>query len=218
MARRLYVRRSGSGNIDDNWGIYYSTNGGASYTAIETGLINPADGNTPVVTVDTELDLSNLRVKIATAKVNDDDAGVAHIWDVWLEGGVTPCISITPDKYDFGLISEGAAVETTLTCFTITNNSASPINVTIGGTDATGGVTWILSDDATPGANIYGLKAGLKGGDYTIIVRKNGPYNILVSDLGASANQSWGFKLYAPTTMNDGVPKTGTLTLTATAA
>ena len=85
-ARKLYIRRSGTGNTNDTWGIYYSTNGGTSYTAIETGLTNPAKGNTEAVTIDIGLDLSNLQVKISTSKSAEPDGGFADIWDVWLEG------------------------------------------------------------------------------------------------------------------------------------
>lgn len=85
-ARRLYIRRSGAGNTDDTWGIYYSTNGGSSYTPIEEGLINPAKGNTTAVTIDTGLDLSNLWIKISTYKSKGPDGGSADIWDIWLEG------------------------------------------------------------------------------------------------------------------------------------
>lgn len=89
-ARRLYIRRSGTGNTDDTWGIYYSTNGGSSYTAVETGLINPTKGNTTAVTIDTGLDVSNLWVKISTSKSKGPDGGFADIWDVWLEGDYSP--------------------------------------------------------------------------------------------------------------------------------
>lgn len=85
-ARRLYIQRSGSGNSNDTWGIYYSTNGGSGYTPIETGLTNPSLGNTTAVTIDTGLDLSNLVVKIATLKSAGPDNGYAEIYDVWLEG------------------------------------------------------------------------------------------------------------------------------------
>ncbi len=85
-ARRLYIRRSGTGNTDDPWGIHYSTDGGSNYTPIETGLTNPAKGNTTAVTIDTGLTLSNLWVKIETFKAAGPDGGFADIWDVWLEG------------------------------------------------------------------------------------------------------------------------------------
>jgi len=100
----------------------------------------------------------------------------------------------------------------------VTNGSGFAINITIGGIDMTGGITWTLADDGSPGTNIYGLKAGLEGGSYDIIVKKNTPYSALVSGLADSVTQRWGLKLYVPTTFSDGIQKTGTITLTATAA
>ena len=83
--RRLYVRRSGTGNSDDSWGIWYSTNGGTDWTAIETGLTNPSVGTTTAVTISTSLDLSQLEVKVSTIKNGSNDGGYAYIYDVWLE-------------------------------------------------------------------------------------------------------------------------------------
>ena len=81
----------------------------------------------------------------------------------------------------------------------------------------TGGITWTLSDNATPGADSYGLRAGLEEDEsYTIILKKNGPYNTLVSDLPSLATQRWGLELLSPTVFSDTVQKSGTVTLTAT--
>jgi len=82
----------------------------------------------------------------------------------------------------------------------------------------TGGVTWTLSDTATPASNVYGLKAGLDGGSYNIIVKKNSPFNDLVTSLADSGTQDWGLQLLAPTAFSDGALKTGTVTLTASAS
>jgi len=131
-----------------------------------------------------------------------------------------PDISNAPSFYNFGSVAEGATPASELTHFTVTNNSSFAVNITISGNDMTGGgFTWTLSDGAIPGPNTYGLMAGLEGGGYTIIVRKNSPYNTLVSNLAASGGtQRWGLQLYAPTTFSDGAAKTGTVTLTATSA
>jgi hypothetical protein len=127
-------------------------------------------------------------------------------------------ISNTPNSHDFGSVAEGVSPETGLTNFSVTNNSGVAINITISGVDMTGGITWTLADDGSPGTNICGLKAGLEGGSYDIIVKKNAPYNTLVSGLAGSATQKWGLKLYVPTSFSDGVQKIGTITLTATVA
>jgi hypothetical protein len=134
------------------------------------------------------------------------------------EEAMTPDISNTPSSHDFSAVAEGVSPETGLTNFSVTNNSGFAINITISGTDMTGGITWALADDGSPGTNIYGLKAGLEGGDYTITVKKNAPHSTLVSGLAGLATQKWGLKLYVPTSFSDGVQKTGTVTLTATVA
>ncbi len=127
-------------------------------------------------------------------------------------------ISNSPSSHAFGTLSEGSTKDTGLTHFTVTNNSAFAVNISIGGTDMTGGVTWELSDTATPGTNRYGLMAGLETGSYDIIVKKTEPFNPLVSELAASNTQRWGLQLFAPTSFTDGVVKEGTVTLTATQA
>jgi hypothetical protein len=120
--------------------------------------------------------------------------------------------------YAFGVLAEGATPVTGLDHFTITNLSGFAIDVTISGTDMLGGTTWTLDDNATPGLNTYGLKAGLDGGDYTIKVKKTAPYNVLKAALGAGATQKWGLKMYAPTGMTDPTAKSGTVTVTAVAS
>ncbi|MBA7588061.1 hypothetical protein ES708_30109 [subsurface metagenome] len=70
---------------------------------------------------------------------------------------VLPPILNTPDNYPFGVVNESSTTETGLTYFTVTNNSGYDVNITIGGTDMTGGTAWTLSDTATPGIDTYGL-------------------------------------------------------------
>ena len=106
---------------------------------------------------------------------------------------------------------------TGLTFFTVENLSGGAVDITISGTDMTGGgYTWDLADDGSPGDMTYALKAGLDGGDYTIIVRETATYNTLVSSLADSGTQDWGLKMWTPTTFdNEGNEKSGTITLTA---
>jgi len=139
--------------------------------------------------------------------------------------GLPPDISNTPTSFDFGTLSEGGTYETTggLTTayFTVTNSSGFAVNITIGGTDMTGGTTWTLSNDGSAGNMIYGLNAGLEGGSYNVVVRRDPVYNTLVSNLSnvePNNTQKWGLQLLAPTTMSDGASKSGTVTLTATQA
>ncbi len=120
--------------------------------------------------------------------------------------------------YAFGAVAVNATRNSGLTYFTVTNSGSAAVNITISGTDMTGGTAWTLSDTATPGANTVGLKAGLEGGSYATVIRKNPVYNMLVSSLGAGNTQRWGLQLLAPTSFSDGNAKSGTITLTATQA
>lgn len=126
-------------------------------------------------------------------------------------------ISNAPDSFDFGGVVEGSTYTTNLDYFEVTNNSGFAIDISVSGTDMTGGVTWTLSDTATPGTNTVGFKAGLDGADYTIIVKKTAPFNALVTNLADAASQLWGLKMYVPTVFGDGVAKSGTITLTGAA-
>jgi hypothetical protein len=127
-----------------------------------------------------------------------------------------PNISVSPTSYDFGTLAVSTTADTGLTYFTITNTGTCTVDITIGGTDMTGGgYTWTLSDSAIPGDMTYGMKAGLEGGDYTIIVKKTTPYNTLKSGLAVSGTQKFGLKLYTPTGFSDNNAKSGTVTLTA---
>jgi hypothetical protein len=127
-------------------------------------------------------------------------------------------IGDTPGSYAFGSVSEGQTYPTGLDYFTASNNSGFNIDITISGTDMTGGTTWTLADDGNAGVNTIGIKAGLDGGDYTIIVRKTAPYNTLKAALAAGATQKFGIKLYAPTGITDPTAKSGVITLTASAS
>jgi|GEM_PF-2098231 len=129
-------------------------------------------------------------------------------------------ITSTPDSYDFGTLEVNTTAVTGLDYFTITNTGGVAVDITIQGTDLTGGDdTWTLNDEATPGENTYGLKAGLDGGDYTVIVKKSATYNTLKTNLAASATQKWGLKIWMPTSVTgyDGQTMTGTVTLVASA-
>lgn len=127
-------------------------------------------------------------------------------------------IGESPTSYGFGTLGVGAAPSTGLDYFTITNNSGFAIDVLISGTDMSGGNGWVLADDGSPGSDIFGMLAGLEGDAYNIIVKKNTPYNTLVSDMPTDSTQKWGLKFYAPTEFSDGVAKSGTVTLTPIAA
>ena len=126
----------------------------------------------------------------------------------------TPNIGNVPTSYDFGIVQNNDTLATGLTYFTLSNYSSYAVNISISADDMVGDVSWTLSDTATPGPDVYGLKAGLEGGSYNIIVKKNAPYNILVSGLNPGSSQKWGLQLVAPTSMSDGSTKSVSITLT----
>jgi len=203
---------------DDIWGIQYTKNGGTNwYDLVAMGVHNETAMAQSSIALDADQDLTQVQVKLLYDKQTGGDTGVTYIYDIWTRGTYTPPdISNTPNSYNFGTVAESSATETGLTHFTVTNNSAFDVNITISGTDMEGGVTWVLSDTATPGINIYGLKAGRAVESYNIIVKKSSP-NYLVENLaGSGGTQQWGLQLLAPSTMSDGETKSGTVTLTAT--
>jgi len=129
-----------------------------------------------------------------------------------------PNISNSPGSYAFGTLDASSSYQTGLDYFTVTNNSTYPVKISIRGSDMTGGsVNWTLSDNAMPGPDTYGLKAGLDGDgvSYNITVTKNN--NILIDNLADNISQRWGLELWSPTSFSDGVLKSGTVTLTAAA-
>jgi hypothetical protein len=123
-------------------------------------------------------------------------------------------------SYNFGSVNLSGSSSSGLNYFTLTNNSGVSINVNIYGTDMTAGgcTTMTLSDNATAGANTYGLNAGLNGGSYSVVVKKTAPYNELKHELASSATQAWGLQFLSPTsytgTCAGGL--TGTVTIVAT--
>jgi len=131
---------------------------------------------------------------------------ITTIPTIWAVNGGSPVV--VSSNYSTGL-----------TYFNVTNSSGGPINISIGGTNMTGGgYTWVLSDTATAGDMIYGLKAGLSGSSYNITVKLNSPYNTLVGGLPSGAGQLWGLELSTPTIFSDQYEKSGTVILTASCA
>ncbi len=124
----------------------------------------------------------------------------------------TIAITNTPGSYAFGVINLGSTNSTGLTYFTVTNTGNIVVTVTIVATNMTGGVTWTLASSTGP--NQYALRAGISG-SYSVTVTASAA--ILVTTLDAGASQTWGLQLLAPTSFTDGVSKSGTVTLSATA-
>ena len=134
--------------------------------------------------------------------------------------GCSPSISLNTYSWNVNggsPVTEGSNYATGLTYFTITNESGGAVTITVGGTDMTGGgYTWDLSDDGSAGDMIYGMYAGLSGGDYITVVKESQPYNTLKAGLADEGTQDFGLKIYVPTNFDDGNNKSGTIILTAT--
>lgn len=127
-------------------------------------------------------------------------------------------ISLAPGSVDFGVVGAGMIYDTGLDGFSVTNDSGFDVDIFIRGTDMTGGIAWALANDAVPGLDIVGIKAGLEGGSFNIIVKKTAPYNALVLSLPNGNTQKFGLQLLAPTGLSDGVAKTGTVTIAGMAS
>jgi hypothetical protein len=222
----LYLKHYQSGWADDNFlvqiydgSIWHDVQ---SYTSGSGPPTSDTTNNWDIsATIDTwtKIDAAQVRI-IGNGKDKGEDAVDWFIDTVEIRIDYTPAsvpdISNNPGSYGFGNVAEGSTTSTGLTYFTLTNNSGFAIDVTISGTDMTGGVGWTLSDTATPGSDTYGLRAGLEGGSYDIIVKKTGPYNFLITGMpGSGTTQRWGLQLMAPTSFSDGAVKSGTITLTA---
>lgn len=140
-------------------------------------------------------------------------------WCSWgEEESYTVEITNTPDNYGFGMLQIGASSNTSISYFTITNTGNCAADITIQGTDLTGGDdTWELSADASVGENIYGLMAGLNDDDDLFDTVVNLTANSFVTNLAESGTQDWGLNLSMPTSLSgfDGNNMTATITLIA---
>lgn len=225
----LYLTHYQDGWSNDNYNIdVYDGSTWSTVQAYTSGSGPPTTGTTnnwdvsSVLNTWTKIDAAQVRI-IGNGQSAQEDIVDWFVDTVELRiaytPGLPPSISNTPNTYGFLTVAESSTTSTGLTYFTVTNNSAYAVNITIGGTDLTGGTTWTLSDTAIPETDTYGLRAGLEGGSYSIIVKKNGPYNELVGNLAeGGGTQDWGLQLLAPTTFTGGGANSGTVTLTATQA
>jgi len=195
------------------WGTSRGS-GTSRATFTDTGIARPGGGNW------TRADFNSLLIGYELQGDYNPGGGkdppystYSYAYEVYLEVFYT-VLGQAPTSVAFGAVTPGSTPATGLTYFTVTNNSTFAIDIKISGTDMTGGsVPWTLADDGVPGVDTVGLKAGLEGGDYTVVVKKTAPYNTLKASLGASQSQRWGLKLYTPTSFSSGENKTGTITL-----
>lgn len=126
-------------------------------------------------------------------------------------------ITNSPSTYGFGTVAVSTNYSTDTVYFNITNTSSVNIDVAIS-TNATwaGGNTWTHSDAGTPGSTTAAMSATPGTAAWNIIVKNATPNDLYTNT--AATPLSWGLRLAAPTVFDDGVLKTNTVTLTATAS
>jgi len=146
--------------------------------------------------------------------------------DSWLswgsqEAAPAPAITNSPDNYGFGILQVNTTGNTAINYFTLNNTGNCVVDITIQGTDLTGGDdTWTLSGTATPDENIYGLYAGLDDDDDNFDIVVNATANAFVGDLPEATTQAWGLRLCMPTSLSgyDAQQMAGNITLIASAS
>jgi hypothetical protein len=128
-------------------------------------------------------------------------------------------IAITQAEKDFGTVVKNTNYDTTANFFEIVNTSNVTTNLTIYGTDFTGGSGWTLATDgAGAGSDTAGMYAGIVSGSFDIVVSAS-PGTTLKSGLGSSTDQSFHIRLNTPVNdFADGAQKTSTVTVVAAAA
>lgn len=185
----------------------------------------------------TDLDVSSYFTETGTyqfryyMKVWNPNDAAAQVW-AWIDNthldvtpGVVPDISNLPTSKSFDTVSESTDYWSTVTnpptfplddgeCyFTVTNYSGAAVDITVKGTNFTGGVGWTLA--SSPGENIVTVKAGKSGdtveGDMVVLTTSEQTF---ITALADTASKKWEIKLETGT-FTDGVPKSSTVTLTA---
>lgn len=205
----------------DTYGISEIIRNGATSTIYKINDANP-------VTITTNLSTTAMN-NVFRAYTADYSALVTVDWTLARKYTSTePTIgnwtasSVSGSGGSLGMIMMGtmalnSTIESGLDAFSVTNNGNCPIDATIQGTDMVGGTAWTLSDTASPGADTYGMKAGLYGGSYNVIIKKNATYNTLFTNLDVGDTQQFGIQILTATSTTDGAVKKSTVTLNYTA-
>jgi len=187
--------------------------GGRTKKNVANTIANAVPGTGLVITNDQDAETQNVTISTTT------DSGTFALTII-----PPPDIANTPGTWNFGVVDASSSYTTGLSYvenvsgFRITNSTSYAVKITISAGDMTGGDTWLLSDSGAPDATHYTLWAGTPAlGDYTIQVTSGG-VELVASIAGSGGTQDWGLKLMTPTSITDGVTKSGTVTLTATAA
>ena len=130
-------------------------------------------------------------------------------------------VRIYPLSCSFELLRPGD-IRTTDSAFTIYNASNVTVNATISVSGDWIGMTdnWVHSDECNPGANTAGLRAVVEDGNgySSVIVKKNEPYNCLVTNLAPGERRNFALEIYAPTEFSDYTPKENNILVTVSEA
>lgn len=121
---------------------------------------------------------------------------------------------------DFGVVSASSTPYTDTSQIGITNTSTVQTDQTISVTTSTwaGGVTWTHSDTATAGADTAGLESNRGGSwDSGDVIVKNASPNYIYENCPATTDYDYGLQLIAPTSFGDGVEKSITVRVSASA-
>ena len=123
-------------------------------------------------------------------------------------------------SYDFGTVRTGLLSNTTTNRLYVVNSSSVSTDITIG-TNSTiwcaNGLSWAHSETAASGNSTAGLKSSHGTGNFTTVVRNATP--LMLYNTCTSGTTSWAFELQlvTPNEYADGVQKSITVRLTATA-
>jgi hypothetical protein len=150
------------------------------------------------------------------------------IYCTYTPGGGTPDMTNSPASKAFGVVAanstnyaKGSApvdpnnVADSDCTFTITNTSSAAENISVTGSNFTGGVGWTLAGSV--GENNVKIVAYYSGEAVASGKTLTTSPQAFISSLAASATKLWDFAFYTGT-FTDGDAKTGTITLTASAA
>ena len=134
-------------------------------------------------------------------------------------------ISNIPISVDFGVVepnstyyAKGTAPHSPVVdgdcTFTVTNTGGGAIDLTISGTNWTGGIGWTLVS-GSPGENQIRITVYYEGQDPTSGIILSTSPQLFYSNLLSSGTLNWDFKVETGTNFTDGDEKTSTITLTA---
>jgi len=221
---------------------------GAAQSSTARGTIwgHHADGITPTDT--NSLTKTTCAISLATGPttlnaeadfVSFDSNGFTLNWTsadatarqiiYWAMGSVVPSISNAPTSWSLGIVQPSTSywsglvptfpLDDTECNFTVTNNGTVTVNITVKGTNFTGGSPGWTLVTSSPIADEVRIKAG-KSGDLleTNMVILTTSEQSFITGLTATGTKKWEIKMETGSSFSNGDPKTGIITLTATAA